>query len=1319
MGTQLRILIVEDSESDAGLIVRRLQQADYDLVYKRVETAEAMSTALETQDWDIVISAYQMSRFSAPAAQETLRGSTQDLPFIIVSGTVGEEKAVAMLKAGAHDYVMKDNLARLVPAVARELREAEGRRERRCAEDALIKSEATLRTVLKGSPSGIGLVIHRVFQWVNDQLLSMTGYSREDLLGHSTRILYASETEYKRVGHVTLAQIKANGWGEVETQWQQKDGNRMEVYVSTVAVDPNDLSAGVVFTIKDITVRKRTEGALQFSLRIFEMVHEQTEIKPLLEAFVAEIINFTGCEAVGIRVLDTTGRIPYLAYQGFRRQFYEIENPLSIHADQCMCINVIKGTCDPKLPFYTPGGSFYMNGTTRFLATVSEEDKGSTRNACNQEGYESVALIPFRRGDRILGLIQVSDHREDMVPLHIVEMLEKVGMQLGTAFQKLQAEKELRESEERYRTLVENIDLGISLISSDYRIIMTNPAGGKFFHKASGEFAGRECFREFEKRDAVCSHCPGTKAMATGMKEVLETTGIRDDGSQFDARIYAFPHRNPDGTIIGFVEVVEDITAQKQMQEALRESEQLYRSLFENMLNGFAYYKMLFNQGQSQDFIFLNVNRSFEVLTGLKDVIGKKVSEVIPGLQESNPELLETYGRVALTGKPERFEIYVEALQAWFFFSVYSPAKEYFVTVFDVITERKLAEVALRENEERFRHISSTISDISYSCATAQDGFYELDWMTGAGESITGYSLEEIKTQRCWGFLVIEADRELFNKHVKGLAPGSSGSCELRLRHKNGGIVWVASFAECVKIPGHPEINRLYGGLVDITKRKLADEELQVAAQKWQTTFNAIGDAVCLLDRECKIQQCNQAMANLLGKSFSEIIGRHCWEVVHKTTGPIEKCPVRRLRESRRRETQTLLFGDRWLHVIVDPIVDEAGEVTGAVHIIADITEQQRATEKIHDLNAFLSAIKDINETLLRVKSEPELFQQICGLMLKVPYNRFTWIGLVERGSFKVKPVAWAGHEDGYLSIIKVTWDDSPHGRGPIGTAIKTGQPGIVEDIENDPHFRLWAKEAQQRGYASFVAFPLIHEGITLGSLNVYAEKKNAFGVEELGFLKQVAGDIAVGVRSLRLEQELIQSLIKLQVVMLQTVEAITSMVELRDPYTAGHQRGVTRLALALAREMGLADERLEGIRVAGFLHDIGKIAVPAEILNKPGKINEYEMDIIRTHPQVGYDILKKIDFPWPVAQIVLQHHERLNGSGYPEGLTGENILLEARILAVADVVEAMAAHRPYRPALGIDKALEEIKAQQGVLYDSEAVAACIKLFVEQAFELA
>ncbi len=200
--------------------------------------------------------------------------------------------------------------------------------------------------------------------------------------------------------------------------------------------------------------------------------------------------------------------------------------------------------------------------------------------------------------------------------------------------------------------------------------------------------------------------------------------------------------------------------------------------------------------------------------------------------------------------------------------------------------------------------------------------------------------------------------------------------------------------------------------------------------------------------------------------------------------------------------------------------------------------------------------------------------------------------------------------------------------------------------------------------------------------------------------------------------QALNRNLERMTLILDGVINSFSFTVEARDPYTAGHQKRVTFIAVAIAKEMQLSPEQVRTIRMAGMIHDLGKIAIPAEILSKPGKISEAEFNLLKVHPQVGYDILKDIHFSMPIAEIVYQHHERLNGQGYPRGLPGKDILLEARIIAVADVVEAMSSHRPYRPALGLDKALEEIEKTKG-LYDPDVVDACCRIMKdEQNFEL-
>ena len=203
-----------------------------------------------------------------------------------------------------------------------------------------------------------------------------------------------------------------------------------------------------------------------------------------------------------------------------------------------------------------------------------------------------------------------------------------------------------------------------------------------------------------------------------------------------------------------------------------------------------------------------------------------------------------------------------------------------------------------------------------------------------------------------------------------------------------------------------------------------------------------------------------------------------------------------------------------------------------------------------------------------------------------------------------------------------------------------------------------------------------------------------------------------------RAEEEAKHNMDKLVNAMENTISAIAMIIEMRDPYTAGHQRRVTQLACAIAKEIGLSGDQITGLRLAGLIHDIGKVRVPAEILTNPDGLSEAEFTMIKMHPVLGYEILKTMDLPWPIAHIVHQHHERMDGSGYPSGLSAKDIILEARVLAVADVVEAISSHRPYRSALGINKALDEISQKRGILYDAKVVDACLKLFREQGFEL-
>ena len=448
-----------------------------------------------------------------------------------------------------------------------------------------LATKARLEQVLDSGPAAIYTCDpggYFALTYMSENIQALVGWEARDFLADSRfwlqhvhpedrpRVLEQLEfpwrEDHQSFEYRFLAQDGAYHWMHDEfTVVRDADGNPVEI-------------SGVWM---DITDSKRMEEELRVSLRFLELMHNFTDINSLLTAFVSEIKNYTGCDAVGIRVLDAAGGIPYQAYDGFRPQFYESESPLSIRTDHCMCINVITGDCNPKLPCYTAGGSFYVNDTTRFLATVSEADQRSIRNVCNLEGYESVALIPIRWADQILGLIHIADRREDMVPLELVEMLEKAALQLGTGFERVKAEQALRESEAKYRLLVNQIPAVVFKGYQDWSLDF-------FDDKIEGVTGYRK--EEFDSRrlrwcDLIL---PEDLDMARG----LFMQALKTDKSY----VREYRIRKKDGEIAwiqargqifcdaaGQVEYVSgvffDITARKEAEDALKESESQYRLL--------------------------------------------------------------------------------------------------------------------------------------------------------------------------------------------------------------------------------------------------------------------------------------------------------------------------------------------------------------------------------------------------------------------------------------------------------------------------------------------------------------------------------------------------------------------------------------------------------------------------------------------------------------------------------------------------------------------------------------------------------------------
>ncbi|MFZ4077255.1 MAG: HD domain-containing phosphohydrolase [Legionellaceae bacterium] len=490
---------------------------------------------------------------------------------------------------------------------------------------------------------------------------------------------------------------------------------------------------------------------------------------------------------------------------------------------------------------------------------------------------------------------------------------------------------------------------------------------------------------------------------------------------------------------------------------------------------------------------------------------------------------------------------------------------------------------------------------------------------------------------------------------------------------------------------------------------------------RYRRLFEAAQDGILILDATTgKIVDANPFICDLTGYALSELIDKYLWALGFikntvlsqehflqlQTTGYVryENLPL----ETKRGETVFVEFisNDYWV-----------GQTKVIQCNIRDITQRV----KVEKLNAELKMMYDVillcNHVLLHEKTTHALIAHMCQALISSGGFSAAWVSDVpEKSTDPIEPIVAEGIEKDYFDML--SREVQTKEKGIVLRAIEGRQLLICQDLQKEEKNKRIQTYHMHHGYYSVVVIPIKTENNSPSVLVVYGKENQKITEDVVTLLKGLASEITFGIDKLDAELAHLDLLKSVAQSLNQTILAMAAMVEQLDPYTAGHQRRVAELAVAIATEMGLPPEHIVGLRMASVVHDIGKIHVPVEILSKPSSLSSAEYDIVKTHAKAGWEVLKNIDFPWPVADIVYQHHERLNGSGYPQGLKDKDILLEARILMVADVVDAMAAHRPYRPALAIMAALQEVMQHKKTLFDEEVVDACVKLFLEKGYEI-
>jgi len=573
-----------------------------------------------------------------------------------------------------------------------------------------------------------------------------------------------------------------------------------------------------------------------------------------------------------------------------------------------------------------------------------------------------------------------------------------------------------------------------------------------------------------------------------------------------------------------------------------------------------------------------------------------------------------------------------------------------------------LAHRELKRSEAEYRRIVDT----------ANEGIWVLGpdlvttFVNARASEILGYSAEELIGRPLVDFMFEEDVPDYMHK-IESRRQGASENYERRFRHKDGTVIWTLVAATPI-FDDDGSFVGTFGMLTDITHRKLVEQALREREREYRTLVENIPDLIARYNRDLQRIYVNPAWETASGLAANKVIGLSAVDAAKTPNVVISKEHADKIREvfetgtSQEMELAWTNVASQTLSMqyTLVPEHDESGDVTSVLSVGHDITERQQAEDALREAARY-------SRNLIEAALDP-----------------FVTVG-----------------PDGKIADVNRAMEQA------------TGKPRekligsdfarcFTEPALANTGFRKVLEDGSVRDY------PLTLRGTSGSTIDVLYNATTY--VDDAG---EIQGVFAVARDMTLLEQAETET----RNVLLEMVEAISLTIEKRDPYTSGHQKRVAELASAMAEEMGLAPAIVEGVHLGGMIHDIGKIYVPAEILSRPGSLSPSEWQIIQTHPAVGAEIVHGVHAPWPIEEMIHQHHERLDGSGYPRGLKGDQILLESRILAVADIVEAMASHRPYRPALGTERALQEVVNGSGTLFDKRAVDACVSLFTKQGFE--
>ncbi len=953
------------------------------------------------------------------------------------------------------------------------------------------------------------------------------------------------------------------------------------------------------------------------------------------------------------------------------------------------------------------------------------------------------------------------DKTKEQLISEFVEMRQRIAELEASDAERKRAEEVLRALSSRYEATLAAVPDIIVEVDANKVYTWANQAGFEFFGE---DVLGKEAAFYFEgEQDTYGSVQP----LFNGNENViyLESWQRRKDGKKCLLAWWCRVLKDANGNVTGALSTARDITQRKRAEEALRESEERYRCTLDNMLEGCQLI------GLDWRYLYVNSAAARHGRRTKAELTGQKMVEMYPGIEDTG--MFAVLQRCMSERTPHHIEnrfTYPDGTIGWFELSIQPVPEGIFILSID-ITERKQAEEqilglatrlkaiarparqmsALLDLDELTEQVVRSLQEVT-GCYNAnlflleddglvlvagrggyEDGKPPLGHRLSLGQGIIGHA-----AQTGQPLLVPDVSQAPHYVAWAGL-PHTRSELAVPVKHGDevlGVVDMQAMEPNAFDVADLEALGVLADQLaVALDNARLYEETQQLAAFN-ESIVQSMAEGIVVEDTEGFFTFVNPAAAAMLGYLPEELLGQHWMAIIPPDHQPIvQAADERRMRgEADRYELELVRKDGRRLSALVSGIPRfEKGHFVGTLGVFTDISERKRGEQLLRALNKAALAME-------RALTPEEIFSAVSKEFKKLGFSCAVFLTDDDQNRLFPK---YLSHEaaaikaaEKLVGLKREDFSISVESVDVYRKVVRERKTIFVEDVGEvvrdllpGPLKRFARQMVRMIKIPRALDAPLMVDDEVIGVLAVQSDDLTE---DDIPAVTAFAHQMAAAWRKANLLQELERSLAEVKQAQEElqrtaeilrrtlgaTIQAMASTVETRDPYTAGHQRRVANLARAMAKEMGLSREQIEGIRMAAAIHDIGKITIPAEILSKPGRLGDLELGLIKMHPQAGYDILKTVEFLWPVAQVVLQHHERMGGSGYPQGLSGEEIMLEARILAVADVVEAMASFRPYRPALGIDKALEEISQNRGILYDPEVVDACLKLFTAKGFKL-